>query len=457
MRHPFLVSRGRVESIGRGKRGVMKILVIGSGGREHALVWKIAQSKKAGKIFCAPGNGGIAGIAELVDIKADDIGRLRAFAKEEKIDLTVVGPEVPLVAGIVDEFTEEGLRIFGPSRELALLEGSKVFAKECMKRFGIPTADAAIFSESGAALKYLDTAGVPVVVKADGLCAGKGVTVCATAEEAKRAVRQAMEDKIFGVAGKRVLIEECLQGEKASHIVISDGNNAVAMASSQDHKRIFDGDKGPNTGGMGAYSPAPVVTDALFDLCMKRVIRPMIEGLSKEGKHFKGVLYAGIMVTREGPKVLEFNVRFGDPETQVIMPRLKTDLIELMERSIDGTLASVTADWDKRSCVSVVLSSGGYPGAYEKGKKIEGLEKAGKMRDVVIFHAGTKLSGNAKGKPDCVTSGGRVLNVTALGDTTKEAVTLCYDAVGKIAFAKMHYRKDIGRKALQRLSAVNIT
>ncbi|MFC1590350.1 phosphoribosylamine--glycine ligase [Candidatus Omnitrophota bacterium] len=430
----------------------MKVLVIGSGGREHALVWKIAQSRKVKKIFCAPGNGGIADIARPVDIKADDIERIIEFAKVERIDLTVAGPEAPLVAGIVDEFSKAGLRIFGPVKELAALEGSKIYAKELMKKYGVPTADFRIFDNSIDALKYLDTVSAPLVVKADGLAAGKGVTVCGDVGQAKDAVKKAMDDKVFGEAGSRVLIEECLEGEEASIIAISDGRGAAALASSQDHKRAYDNDQGPNTGGMGAYSPAPVVTDELFKECMDKAIYPMINGLAKDGKCFKGVLYAGIMVTGEGPKVLEFNVRFGDPETQAILPRLKTDIVEIMEASIEGALSGVSIEWDPRPCVSVVMASGGYPGKYEKGKVISGLEDAPGGPDAVVFHAGTRLTEDAGGRKACVTNGGRVLNVTALGSDIKDAIENSYRALARVSFEGMHYRKDIGQKALNRLA-----
>jgi phosphoribosylamine--glycine ligase len=428
----------------------VKILVVGSGGREHALCWKIAQSPKCKKLYCAPGNGGIAEVAQCVDIKTEDIEGLLKFAKENRIDLTVVGPEVPLVAGIVDRFEKEKLRIFGPKKECALLEGSKVFSKELMKRSGVPTADFRVFDSYEAAIKYLESVKPPVVVKADGLCAGKGVVVCKTISEAKEAVKQMMVDKIFKDAAKKIIIEECLIGEEASIIVISDGKNVTSLASSQDHKRVFDSDKGPNTGGMGAYSPAPVVTDKLFKEIIDNVMLPVIKQMAKDGKPFKGALYAGIMITKDGPKVLEFNTRFGDPETQAIIPRLKGDLVEALERSIDGKLEGYQMQWDPRSCVSVVLASGGYPGDYEKGIEIKGLEFARSLKDVVVFHAGTKAGRRAKdGNSTFITSGGRVLNVTALGNDTKDAINNCYNAVGKIRFDRMHYRRDIGLKAVK--------
>lgn len=427
----------------------MNILVIGSGGREHAICWKIAQSPKCSKLYCAPGNGGISEAAQLADIKADDIEGLLKFAKENKIDLTVVGPEVPLVAGIVDRFEKEGLKIFGPRKECAMLEGSKVFAKELMTKANVPTAAFEVFESHDAALKYLENKKPPLVVKADGLCAGKGVVVCKTIHEAEDAIRDMMVKKIFGAAAKKVIIEECLAGEEASIIVVVDGRNVVSMASSQDHKRIFDGDKGPNTGGMGAYSPAPIVTDALFKEIMDKVIHPVVNTLAKEGKPYKGALYAGIMVTKNGPKVLEFNARFGDPETQAIMPRLKSDLVELMEKAIDGKLAGYNPEWDERPCVSVVIAAGGYPGNYDKGLEIKDLGFAKGLKDVVIFHAGTKKGRRAAdGNSTFITNGGRVLNVTALGADIKDAIHNCYDAVGRIHFDGMQYRRDIGYRAI---------
>ena len=417
----------------------MKILVVGSGGREHALCWKIAQSPKCEKLYSAPGNGGISEIARLVDIKADDVPGLLEFAKREKIDFTVVGPEATLVKGIVDVFKKEGLRIFGPDKELAALEGSKVFSKELMKRLGVPTAGFKVFEKADEALKYLDTVKVPVVVKADGLCAGKGVVVCKTIGEAKDAVNKMMVERIFGDAANRVIIEDCLVGEEASIIVVSDGENVVGLASSQDHKRVFDGDIGANTGGMGAYSPAPVITDGLFKNIINTVILPVIRGLAGEGKVYKGALYAGIMVTDKGPFVLEFNARFGDPETQVLLPRLKTDIVDIMERSVDGSLKGYILEWDERPCVSVVLASGGYPGDYKKGMEIKGLDSVKNLKDTIVFHAGTKLGKRASDqKPMFLTSGGRVLNVTALGDDYKQAVDNCYKAVRMINFEGMH-------------------
>ena len=421
----------------------MKVLVIGSGGREHALVWKISQSKKVDRIFCAPGNGGIREIAELVDIKIDDIDSLLRFAKENNIDLTLVGPEIPLVKGIVDRFEKEGLKIFGPAKELAMLEGSKVFAKETMRKFGVPTADFAVFSDPDKAKRYLKKKGVPIVVKADGLAAGKGVIVAQSVEEADAAIDDILVKKIFGAAGDRIILEDCLVGEEASILVFSDGKNIAPLVSSQDHKRIFDNDKGPNTGGMGAYSPAPVVSGKLFDEIIDRVFRPVIDGLAAEGKIYKGVLYAGIMITRSGPMTLEFNVRFGDPETQAIVPRLKSDLVDVALACIDGTLGNIKLEWDDRACLCVVCASKGYPGPYEKHREISGLKEAKNIENSVVFHAGT-ISENGK----IFTSGGRVLGVTGLGEDIRSAKDAAYRAIGKIKFDGIYCRSDIGYRAI---------
>ena len=429
----------------------MKILVIGSGGREHALVWKIAQSKLVDKIFCAPGNGGISQQAECIDIKADDIPKLLDFARKEKIDLTVVGPEAPLAQGIVDEFSNYKLKIFGSNKKAAQLESSKVFAKQLMAKYRVPTADFKIFDNSDEAKKYIENKGTPCVVKADGLAQGKGVIVAKTIDEAKQAVTSIMQEKIFGDSGNKVIIEDCLEGQEASIIVLTDSKEVIPLSSSQDHKRIFDNDTGPNTGGMGAYSPAPVVSPELFKEILDKVIYRTIDGLVKEGIDYRGVLYAGIMITKDGPKVLEFNVRFGDPETQAIFPRLKSDLLEAMlaatETKLSKLLNSGGLSWDNRACVCVVCASGGYPGEYEKGKEIFGLAEAAKMKDIVVFHAGTKELRNSK-QPKIVTNGGRVLGVTGLGVTIKEAINKTYQAVEKISFEGMHYRRDIGKKAL---------
>jgi len=423
----------------------VRILVVGSGGREHALVWKIAQSELVDKIFCAPGNGGIAHLAECVDIKADDVFGLLEFARKEKIDLTVVGPEVALSLGIADEFTKAGLKIFGPNKKAANLEASKVFSKELMAKYKVPTADFKVFDNPDSAKKYIDKLGAPCVVKADGLAAGKGVVVAKTIKEAKDAVTSMMEDKIFGDAGKRIIIEECLLGQEASILVITDSKNVVALASAQDHKRIFDNDQGANTGGMGAYSPASIVTPDILVEVMEKIIYRTIDGLAKEGIGYRGVLYAGVMLTKDGPKTLEFNVRFGDPETEAILPRLKSDLVEVMLATVDEELIRVkNLYWDSRACICVVCASGGYPGDYTKGKEIRGLDEAEKLKDIVVFHAGTRKTGDK-----IFTSGGRVLGVTGLGSTIEDAIDKTYKAVSKIDFEGIHYRKDIGAKAIK--------
>lgn len=423
----------------------MRILIIGSGGREHALVWKIAQSKLVSKIFCAPGNGGIAQQAECVDINAEDIPALLEFAKKEKIDFTIVGSEAPLAKGIVDEFKDAGLAIIGPDKKTAQLEASKVFAKELMAKYNVPTADFKIFNDPYEAWRYIDKRGAPCVVKADGLAQGKGVIVAKDTDEAKEAVVAIMQDKVFGDAGDKIIIEDCLVGPEASIIVITDSKEVIPLASSQDHKRIFDDDAGPNTGGMGAYSPAPVVTHEIFQEVTDKIIYPTINGLAKEGLDYRGILYAGVMMTKDGIKVLEFNVRMGDPETQAILPRMKSDLLEVMLAASQGNLSKIVRAggivWDSRACACVVLASGGYPGNYEKGKEIKGLEQTHKLQDVFVFHAGTK---QVNGK--YLTNGGRVLGVTGLGMNIKEAVYRTYLAADDIHFEAMHYRKDIGKK-----------
>jgi phosphoribosylamine--glycine ligase len=422
----------------------MRILVVGGGGREHALVWKIAQSKLVDKIFCAPGNGGIAKQAECIDIKAEDIPRLLDFARKEKIDFTVVGPEAPLSLGIVDEFNKYKLRIFGPGKRAAQLEASKVFAKEMMYKYKVPTAEFKVFDDAGAAKKYIEQIGAPCVVKADGLAQGKGVVVAQDIDEAKRAIDSMMQERIFGDAGNKVIVEECLEGQEASILVFTDSKEVIPLASSQDHKRIFDQDKGPNTGGMGAYSPATVVTPEIFSGILENIVNRTIAGLAKEGIEYQGVLYTGVMLTEKGPKVLEFNVRFGDPETQATLPRLKSDLVEVMLAVSEQKLSrSKKLDWDNRACVCVVCASGGYPGDYEKGREIFGLEEADKLRDIAVFHAGTKRQNNK-----ILTNGGRVLGVTGLGNTIKEAIEKTYQAVEKIHFEGMHYRRDIAGKAI---------
>ena len=421
----------------------MKILVIGSGGREHALIWKLSQSSEVDKIYCAPGSAGIAEFAELVAIAPDQIDKLADFAAAQKIDLTVVGPELPLTLGISDLFESRRLKIFGPNRDAAQLEGSKAFAKKIMTENSIPTAAAGIFSDAEAARRYLNQNPAPYVVKADGLAAGKGVLICATREEAQSAIDEIMVKKAFGQAGEKVVIEEFLEGEEASFMVLTDGDYVLALPSSQDHKRVFDNDQGPNTGGMGAYSPAPVVTQAVEDRVLREVVTPLIAGLKLKGIVYRGVIYVGLMITKAGPKVLEFNARFGDPECQVIMMRLKSDLVPLLQAAVDGTLRIVRPEWYPDPAVCVVLSAGGYPGSYEIGKEIRGLEKLKDWPKGFVFHAGTrKESGRWQ------TSGGRVLGVTARGHDLAEAVQEVYRGVNAISWDGMHYRRDIARRAL---------
>lgn len=413
----------------------MKVLVVGGGGREHAIVWKLAQSPRVERVYCAPGNGGIAQIAEIVNIPVSNIDGLAAFAKDHAIDLTVVGPEAPLVDGIVDRFQQEGLRIFGPRADAARLEGSKVFAKEVMTRAGVPTAPYQVFSHAEDALNWLNTQSVdhPWVVKADGNAAGKGVLICDNRAEAIDAVNLIMVDRAFGAAGDRILVEERLAGYEVSLLAICSGQDILTLAPAQDYKRIGEGDTGPNTGGMGNYSPVPNFSPDLIKFGVERVIAPTLREVP-----FTGVLFVGLMVTEDGPQVLEFNVRFGDPETQVVLPRLENDLLELFEAAVDGKLGSITPQWSPRKAVTVVLAAGGYPGSYHKGDVIHGLDAAASLPDVIIFHAGTKLQDG-----NIVTNGGRVLNVTALGDTFAKAIDRVYEAVGEISWDGMTYRRDI--------------
>lgn len=422
----------------------MKVLVVGGGGREHALVWKIAQSPKVSRVYCAPGNAGISQQATIVPIKANELDGLLEFALKEKIDLTVVGPEDPLTRGIVDLFESKGLFIFGSSQKAAEIEGSKAFAKEMMKKYRIPTASYEIFEDQTEAVATILRQGAPIVVKADGLAAGKGVIVCKTVEEAILSVEQIMVKKIFGEAGNRVVIEECLMGEEASYIAFTDGKTILPMASSQDHKPIFDRDQGPNTGGMGAYSPAPVVTDQVHERIMEKILRPIIQGMGEEGRPYKGILYAGLMIHDGHPKVLEFNARFGDPETQPMLMRMKGDIVPILEACMKGNLSQCEIEWDSRASVCVVMASRGYPGDYERGKAIEGLEKVSRMKDVFVFHAGTSIKDG-----QIVTNGGRVLGVTGLGEDIPRAIERTYQAVKKISWEGVHYRTDIGQKALK--------
>ena len=422
----------------------MNILVIGSGGREHALVWKLRQSPRVDKLYCAPGSAGIRQQAEPVDIGAGEIEKLADFAAREAVDLTVVGPEQPLVAGIADLFESRGLKVFGPGREAARLEGSKAFAKELMLESGIPTAACEVFTDLDEARRYV-AQDRPCVVKADGLAAGKGVILCSGRADAEAALDDVMGRRIFGAAGERVVIEELLAGEEASFMALMDGQDFLPLASSQDHKRVFDDDEGPNTGGMGAYSPAPVVDAAVHDVVVERVLKPLAAGLKRRGLVYRGVLYAGLMITDDGPKVLEFNCRFGDPECQPIMMRLESDLPSLLLATAEGRLREVAAEWSEQAAVCVVLASGGYPGEYGTGMKIQGLDTLDSWGGGYAFHAGTAREGDR-----WVTRGGRVLGVTARGDTIAAATRAAYEGVSRISWDGMHYRRDIARRAMQR-------
>ncbi len=420
----------------------MRILVVGAGGREHTLVWKIAQSPKVSKLYCAPGNAGIAQHAECVDIDVQHLAGLADFAEAHGVDLTVAGPEAPLIAGIVDEFERRGLPIFGPTAAAARLEGSKAFTDQLLHKHGIPAPEFGLFDDPDDAKAYVRERGAPIVVKADGQAAGKGVVVADTVEQAEKAIHATMVERVHGPAGDRVVVQECLQGQECSIKVFSDGEHIVPMVPSQDHKRALDGDQGPNTGGMGCYTPVPAVDDALFEQIIARLIRPTVRAMAAEGVPYKGVLYGGLMLTDDGPKVLEYNCRFGDPETQVVLPRLDSDLVDLLLGTVEGRLDSVSATWRTDACVCVVVASGGYPGSYEKGKPITGLDEATALEGVEVFHAGT---GRRNG--EFVTNGGRVLGVTALGEDLRAAVDRAYQAVGLIHFDQMHFRRDIARRA----------
>lgn len=422
----------------------MKILVIGSGGREHALVWKLKQSPRVTEIFCAPGNAGIAQLATNVPVPISDHNALIKFAQAEGIDLTVVGPDDALAAGIVDHFERAGLRIFGPSQEAAQLESSKVFAKEFMQRHGIPTAASGHFSDSTEAHRFCQSSRYPLVIKADGLALGKGVIIAQTPAEAAKAISDIMEKRQFGAAGDRVVIEEFLIGQECSVHALVDGEHYLLFPAAQDHKQIFDGDQGPNTGGMGTFSPPEkLVTPELIERIHREVMEPFMAGLKKDGLRFRGLLFPGVMVTADGPKLLEFNCRFGDPETQVFLTRLKSDLVDLLEAVVDGKLDTVQAKWDTRAAVCVIMASGGYPGSYQGGKAITGIEAAEAAEGVTVFHAGTqRIDG------ELATAGGRVLGVTALGADLKAAQARAYDAVSKIQFEGATYRRDIGAKGL---------
>ena len=421
----------------------MKVLVIGSGGREHSLVWKIAQSPLVSKIFCAPGNPGISELAECINIAADQTDQLCKFAVKENIDLTVVGPEAPLVDGIVDMFNKYELKVFGPDKKAAILEDSKVFSKCLLKKHGIPTADFKCFDDYQQARRYILSKEAPIVVKADGLSKGKGVFVCKTNDEALHALDSIMKDKVFGNAGNQVVIEECLIGEEISLLAFTDGRNIVAMESSQDHKTVFDGDEGPNTGGMGAYSPVPIMTSELYLQVEKEILVPTVHAMNREERPYKGVIYIGLMITSSGPMVLEFNVRLGDPEAQVILSRMKSDIVPIMLATISGELDKVDLEWYPQASVCVVMASGGYPGSYDNGKEISGLHLLKNQDGISVFHAGTK---SADGK--VVTNGGRVLGVVASGGDIEEAQKNVYEAVSKVTFDGAHYRRDIASKAI---------
>jgi len=423
----------------------MKVLVIGSGGREHTLVWKINQSPLVKKIYAAPGNAGIGQLGHCVSISADDSRQLAQFAEKEKIDLTVVGPEGPLADGIVDIFNKKGLTIFGPGKEAARIEGDKAFAKDLMKKYSIPTAGYKTFTDIRQAQDYIADQGVPIVVKASGLAAGKGVMVCLTYKEADEALIRIMTDKEFGGAGETVVIEEFLDGEEASILAITDGDDIKTLISSQDHKRIYDNDQGPNTGGMGAYAPAPVITDEMHTRILNTILRPFVQGLRQEGIKYKGVLYAGLMITPQGPKVVEFNCRLGDPETQVVLPLLKTDFVELMVATCEERLKGINVVNHNEAAICIVLASGGYPGSYEKNKAIYGLEDFNENQNIMVFHAGTTLKGE-----QVVTNGGRVLGITAKAAGIKKAMEAAYKACHAISFEGVHFRKDIGKRALER-------
>jgi phosphoribosylamine--glycine ligase len=423
----------------------MKILVIGSGGREHALVWKIAQSPLVTKLYCAPGNPGTAQLAENVDLAVDDLPGILAFAKDNGIELTVVGPELPLSMGLVDLFEANGLKAFGARQNAALIESSKAFSKDLMQKYQVPTAAYGVFTEVDKAIQFIDQTGTPIVIKADGLAAGKGVIIAQNREEAVAAVTDMLSGNAFGSAGSRVVVEEFLKGEEASFLAFTDGKNIIPLASAQDHKAVFDGDQGPNTGGMGAYSPAPVVTPAIHEKAMAEVMRRTVDGMAAEGRPYRGVLYAGLMIDGDSVKTLEFNARFGDPECQPLLMRMKSDIVPILMAVANGDISKVEIEWHDKAAVCVVLAAGGYPGDYAKGDRIAGLGEAGRIEDLVVFHAGTKAT-----QGGVVTNGGRVLGVTALGDSVPAAIARAYQGVAQISWPQMHFRKDIGAKAVNR-------
>jgi phosphoribosylamine--glycine ligase len=419
----------------------MNILIVGGGGREHAIAYKLSQSKKVKKLYCAPGNGGIASVAECIPIKASDIDGVVNFSKQNNIDLVVVAPDDPLVLGMVDALEANGIRAFGPRKNAAIIEGSKVFSKELMKKYHIPTAKYEVYDNPKSALDYLENASFPAVIKAEGLALGKGVVIAQNKQEAQDAVHAMMEDKIFGESGNRIVIEEFLTGREVSMLAFTDGKTIKTMVSSEDHKRVFDFDKGPNTGGMGTISPSPIYTSEIHQECMEKIYIPTIEAMNKEGRPFKGCMYFGLIITADGPKVIEYNARFGDPETQVVLPRLKSDLLTIFEAVIDERLAEIDIEWDNGAAVCVIMASGGYPAKYPTGIEIFGLCEAEELYNVTIYHAGTKTQ-NGK----MLTAGGRVLGVTATGNNLNEALETAYQAVQKISFEGAHYRNDIGRK-----------
>lgn len=418
----------------------MKILVIGSGGREHAIVKKISESKRVSKIYCAPGNGGISDIAECIPIKVTEFDKLIDFAKENKIDLTIIGPDDPLVMGISDKFIDAGLKVFGPTKDGAQIEGSKVFSKELMKKYNIPTAKYEVFNDYDSALKYVKEENTyPTVIKAEGLALGKGVIIANTFEEADVALREIMIDKIFGESGNRIVIEEYLTGPEISVLSFCDGKTIVPMVSAQDHKRAYDNDQGPNTGGMGTFSPSRIYDDKMQDECMNNIFIPTVNALNNEGITYKGVIFFGLMATKDGVKVIEYNARFGDPETQVVLPRLKTDIVDIFEAVCDGTLDTINVEWEDNACVCVVEASGGYPKKYQTGYEIKGLENI--KNNIFVYHAGTKKENNRY-----FTSGGRVLGITSKSCDLDTAISDAYNAVKSISFTDVHYRKDIGIK-----------
>lgn len=419
----------------------MKVLIVGGGGREHAIAWKTAQSPKVEKIYCAPGNAGIAEVAECVDIGVMEFDRLVEFAKEQEIDLSIIGPDDPLAAGVVDAFEAAGLRVFGPRKNAAILEGSKAFSKDLMKKYNIPTAAYENFDSAEAALEYLETAPMPIVLKADGLALGKGVLICNTLEDAKEGVKTLMLDKQFGSAGNRIVVEEFMTGREVSVLSFVDGNTIKIMTSAQDHKRAKDGDQGLNTGGMGTFSPSPFYTEEVDTFCKKHIYQATVDAMKAEGREFKGIIFFGLMLTENGPKVLEYNARFGDPETQVVLPRMKNDIVDVFEACIDGKLDQVELEFEDNAAVCVVLASDGYPEHYEKGFKIRGLDAFAGKDGYYVFHAGSKFDEDG----DVVSSGGRVLGVTATGDDLKQARANAYEAVEWVEFGNKYMRRDIGK------------